>query len=302
MVEHQRLVDGAGVIVQPAGDGQIHGEVRLRHAEGGEILHHGPQLVKALVKGGVHAPVALQRGEHLVVGAADGHEVHHVFGLAGKHFDLVDQQLAHLFGADLVQLVHGAHDLAGLFAHAVHRVEAVEQLAVVHADLKAADAQTREGVVDDGRDLGLVGDVQLPVADDVDVGLIEFPEAAPLGALAPVDLADLEAAEGEGQLAVVSGDVFCQRHRQIEAQRQIAVALGEAVDLLLGLASALGQQHLGGLDHRRVQRREAVGGVGLAQRVLHALELKLLPGQKLHKAGERARCDFSHVKRFLSEG
>ena len=41
---------------------------------------------------------------------------------------------------------------------------------------------------------GVVGDVQLAVADDVDVRLIELPEPPPLGPLAPIDLADLEPA------------------------------------------------------------------------------------------------------------
>ena len=52
----------------------------------------------------------------------------------------------------------------------------------------------------------------------VDVRLVELPEPAPLGPLAPVDLPNLEAAEGKSQLAVVQGDVFRQRDRQIKAQ------------------------------------------------------------------------------------
>ena len=66
-------------------------------------------------------------------------------------------------------------------------------------------AQGGKGLVDDGGDLGLVGDVQRAVADDVDVGLIELPVAALLGPLPTVDLADLEPAEGEGQLVLVEG-------------------------------------------------------------------------------------------------
>ena len=100
-------------------------------------------------------------------------------------------------------------------------------------------------LVDDGGNLRLVDDVQLAVADDVDVGLIELAEAAALGALAAVHLADLIAAEGEGQLAVVQRHILGQRYGQVKAQGQVAVALGEAVDLLLGLAAALGQQDLG---------------------------------------------------------
>ena len=197
-------------------------------------------------------------------------------------------------GADLVQLVHGAHDLPGLLAHAVHGVEAVEDLAVVDLDLELGQAKLGKGIVNDGGDLGLVEDVQLPVADHVDIRLIEFPEAAPLGPLAPVDLADLVAPEGKGQLAVVGGDVFGQGHGQIKAQCQIAVPLLEAVDLLFGLAAALGQQHLRRFDDRGIQGREAVEGVALPQHAHHPLHLHLIPGGQLHKAGEGPGRDFCH--------
>ena len=48
--------------------------------------------------------------------------------------------------------------------------------------------------------------------------------------------------------------IFRQRHGEVEAQAQIGIALGEAVDLLLRLAAALGQQDLAGLDQGSVQR------------------------------------------------
>ncbi len=131
-------------------------------------------------------------------------------------------------GADLVQLVHGAHDVAGLLRQAQHGVKAVEDLPVVHPDLEALQAQGGEGPVDDGGDLRLVGDVQLAVADDVDVRLIELPEAAPLGPLSPVDLADLEAAEGEGELAVVQGHILGQGDGQVKAEGQVGVPLRES--------------------------------------------------------------------------
>ena len=81
------------------------------------------------------------------------------------------------------------------------------------------------------------------------------------------------------------GDVLRQRHGQVKAQGQVAVALGKAVDLLLGFAAALGKQHLGGLDQRRVQRIKAVQRVGFAQHLHDALHLHLRRGEQLHKAG-----------------
>ena len=120
---------------------------------------------------------------------------------------------------------------------------------------------------------------QLAVADDVDVRLIELAEPAALRPLAAVYLADLIAAEGEGQVVVVQGHILGKRHRQIKAQRQVGVALLEAVDLFFRLAAALGQQYLAGLDHRRVQRRKAVQAVRPAEDIHHPFHLLLRLGQ-----------------------
>ena len=81
------------------------------------------------------------------------------------------------------------------------------------------------------------------------------------------------------------GNILCQRYGQIESQGQVAVALGEAVDLLFGLAAALGKQHLGGLDQRGIQRIEAVQRIGFAQYLHDALQLHLRCRKQLHKAG-----------------
>ena len=52
--------------------------------------------------------------------------------------------------------------------------------------------------------------------------------------------------------------VFCQRDGEVEAKGQVAVSLLEAVDLFFGFAAALGQQHVGCLDRRRIERAEAI--------------------------------------------
>ena len=103
-----------------------------------------------------------------------------------------------------------------------------------------------------------------------------------------------ETAEREGQLAVVEGHVFGQGDGQVKAEGQVAVALGKAVDLLLRLAAALGQQHLGRLDGRGIQGGEAVQGIGLAQNLHHPVELYLPRGQQLHKTGQGAGFDLGH--------
>ena len=90
------------------------------------------------------------------------------------------------------------------------------------------------------------------------------------------------------------GNILCQRYGQTESQGQIAVALGEAVDLLLGFAAALGQKDLGILNGGGVQGGKAVGGVGPAEDLHHFFQLDLLVGQQLHKAGQRPRGHFCH--------
>ena len=225
-----------------------------------------------------------ERGEHLFVRALDadeGKDLVRLFALDGV---IVHENGAHQVRADLLDLIDRAHDVARLVGKPEHRVEAVQNAAVVDADLEALEAHRRKDVVDDGGDLGVVHDVQLAVADDVDIRLIELAEAAALRALAAVDLADLEAAEGEGELVVVQGDVLRQRHGQVKAQGEVAVALGEAVDLLFRFAAALGEQDLAGLDDGGIERGEAVAAIGRAQNVHHALHLLLLRGKQLHEA------------------
>ena len=69
----------------------------------------------------------------------------------------------------------------------------------------------------------------------------------------------------------MQGNVFRQRHRQVEAKGQVAVALGE--------------QHIARFDDGRVERGEAIDAVGRAQHLHKALHLCLRRGKQLHKAG-----------------
>ena len=88
-------------------------------------------------------------------------------------------------------------------------------------DLEALQPQNGEGLIDDGEDLRLVADVQGAVSDDVDVRLVELPEPATLSPLPPVDLADLEATEGEGELAVVQRHILGQGDGEVKAEGQV---------------------------------------------------------------------------------
>ena len=57
---HEGFVHGAGVVVQPPGDGQVHREFLLGHPEGPQVLHHCGQLVQSLVEQLMPSPVRLQ--------------------------------------------------------------------------------------------------------------------------------------------------------------------------------------------------------------------------------------------------
>ena len=285
MIQQDGLVNCPGVIVQAPGDGQVYGEILRRDAEARQILHHLRQLCQALVKDLISALVGGQRRQDLFIRAGDGHEAQDARGLLRMQLQIVLQNLADILRADLIQLIHRAHDIPRHGGKALHSIEAVQNLSVIHPDLESAQPQGAEGSADDGRDLRLVEDGELAVADDVNIRLVKFPEPAPLGPLAPVDLADLVPAEREGELVIVQRHIFGQRHRQVKTQRQVGVALGKAVDLLLRLAAALGQQHLRRFDQRRVQRGEAVEAVRLPQDLHHPFHLHLRPRQQLHKAG-----------------
>jgi hypothetical protein len=112
-----------------------------------------------------------------------------------------------------------------------------------------------------------VSERQFVAVDDVDVALIELPIATPLGPLAPVDTLDLGAPEREHEIVFVLGHVAGQRNGEVEAQRQVGVALFEGsgrlheIDLPLGLAAGLGEEDVGaledrGLDGRNPKRRK----------------------------------------------
>ena len=93
----------------------------LGYAEGGEVLDHRGELL--------HAPVeelifALQSGEGLH-GLIGGEKFQQLPGGFGGHGKVVHQQLFHFLGADLLQLVDGAHHVGRLRLQTQEREEAV---------------------------------------------------------------------------------------------------------------------------------------------------------------------------------
>ena len=89
--------------------------------------------------------------------------------------------------------------------------------------------------------------------------------------------------------------ILGQGNGQVKAESQVAVTLLEAVDLLLRLTAAFGQQDFGRFNDGGVQGGEAVEGIGLAEGLQDALELPLLPREQLHEAREGAGRCLCHV-------
>jgi len=238
---------------------------------------------------------------------AHGDEGQDLLDLLGRNLEaLAHQRFAHVICAALVQLVHFAQhgQLALAFGHAQAFEETAHQLAVVQLDAEITDAQLGEHGVDDGQHFSVVADAQAVLADHVDVALVELAEAATLGTLAAVHALRLVAAEREGQLVLVLGHVAGQRHGQVETQRHLrqrAVArfggVGQRtgglheVHLALGLATGLGQQDVGQLEHRRFHRQEPEALVVAADDVQHALERNLLARQQFKGAGRGTGLD-----------
>ena len=125
MVEHRGLVHRAGVVVQPARNGQVDLKVVGRHAEGLHVLRDRFQLVRALIEHLVFALVALERGED-ALGAARGLDEREQL-VRGCRCDaeIVHQDGFDLFRADLFQLVDRAHHVARLFGQAEDGEKAV---------------------------------------------------------------------------------------------------------------------------------------------------------------------------------
>ena len=125
VVEQRRFIDGAGVVVEAARNRQVDGEVFLRHAERAEVFCNGRELIETLIEDLVTAAILRERGEHLLVRALDadeGKDLVRLFALDGV---IVHENGAHEVGADLLDLVDRAHDVARLVGKPEHRVEAV---------------------------------------------------------------------------------------------------------------------------------------------------------------------------------
>ena len=243
---HEDLEDGAGVVVEAAGDAQVDldrdavaDSARTAVDDGSQLLEPG---VEQLVVDTESTHALDERG----VGDADGRQGQARLGLFGRGARGLDEQGGDGLGGLLVELVDGA-DRGRDVGDAEAAVEALDQLAVVELERQRRQGQLPEGLDHHPHHLDVVVERQLVTTDDVDVGLVELAVAAFLRALAAPGRLDLVAAEGELQLAGVLQDVTGERHGEVEVQTQprvagpfVSVQPAEDVDLLVDLA-ALGQ-------------------------------------------------------------
>ena len=290
MADQHSLVDGAGVVVQAAGDRQVSHELAgsAAHGLGDDLLELGQALVEQLVLDAEGADLLHEGG---VLGA-DARQLQRGVCLLLRGAHVLDEVRRHGLGADLLELVDLAQHGGGV-VEADAAVEALGELAVVDPQHELRDGQLREGVDDHQGHLDVVAERQCAVADDVDVRLRELAGAALLGALAAPDLLDLVAAEREVQVPGVVHDVAGERHGEVEVQRQLALLgtavlvllqTGDAVDLLVDLA--LAQQLIHGLHSAGLDRGEPVQLEGLPQRVEHVQLHEPLLREPLGEAGE----------------
>ena len=210
-----------------------------RNAEAVQIAHDGAQFVKAGIEERIPSPVRFQCVEHGGV-RRQGEKLQDFIGLFRLYREIVRQNAAHFLRADFLQLVDCAHDVGGFLRQFQHGIEAVQNFAVVHADVELLQTQRGKCAIDNRGNFRFIDNRKRAVADDVDVRLIELAETPALCPFAAVDFANLVAAEREGKFVAVQGDILGKGDGQIKAQGQIGVSLLETVNLFFRLAAALG--------------------------------------------------------------
>lgn len=234
------LEDGACVVVQAAGEGEIdyQGGCERRAVSGkgsgcgrdGIIGGEGRLCVGGVIIGCIVQQV-FQFGDAFqacLVGGEEGFQPGQL-GLVvagdvqvlfdGCDLDRVEAALGqlflYLFRPDLVELVDGDGDIRHLFGSAADFGQGGEDLPVVDPDLDG-DAQLLEGLAVDSRQFDLVDEGL--AAYDVGVALVEFAVAASGGTVGAPDGLHLVAFERKGQLSMVHGDKASERNGEVIAK------------------------------------------------------------------------------------
>ena len=274
MADQHGLIYGAGVVVQTAGNRQVGQHLTRRTA--GRLFNDLGQLGKTLIQQLVlHRILGGKRTHLLHEGCILGTNLGQLQGGRGSlraRTGLGLKLLGHALRTNLLQLVDGAQHGRGV-GQAQAQVEALGQLAVIHAQLEIGNRQLRQRIDNDQCEGHVVTERQLAVANHVNICLGELAGAALLRALATPDLLNLVTREREVQVAGVLHHVAGKRHGQVKVQGQLllglrGVVLLQARDGVHFLVDfALAQQLLDGLYRTSLNRGKTVQLKSLTQGV-----------------------------------
>ena len=197
-VTKDRLVNGACVIIQSAGDGNIQHHTPGGPAAGSDAGEQFPQVLKSLLTGGAAGEHAIKGEQNLVGIAAELCHVEDAGGGFGGYTNLFLHFRLYGITADFIELIKAAEDAHGLVLESAGFQEPVEHFAVVDADCEAFDADAFQQIVDDEECFDVGGVAER--ADGVEVALQKFAEATAGRAFTTPDGADVIAAEGCAEL------------------------------------------------------------------------------------------------------
>ena len=212
--------------------------------------------------------------------------------------------LSHALRANLLQLIDGTQHGRGV-GQAQAQVEALGQLAVIHAQLEIGNRQLRQRIDNDQREGHVVTERQLTVTNHVNVCLGELACAALLRALATPDLLNLVTREREVQVAGVLDHVAGERHGQVKVQSQLFLSLSSlvllqarnCVNFLVNLT--LAQQLLNSLYRTSLNRGETMQLKSLTQSVQNIILNQPLSRKILGKTRQRSLA--SHTRYSLTK-
>ena len=135
--------------------------------------------------------------------------------------------------------------------------------------------------MDTSDNLRVVSNRELVSANNIAVALVEFAEAAALGAFAAEVAVDLGDLERKAQIIIMFDNVACERHSVIEAQSLVGAVgrlggLAHHINLFFGITTGFCEEDLGAFDDRSFDIQEAVMVVYVADVLFELVKNGLL--------------------------
>gem|GEM_PF-117706 len=284
------FVDGAGVIIESAGDGDIEHHASGRPAAWSDAGEQFPEVLESLLTGGAADEHVIEREEYLVGITAELSHVKDAGGRFGGHADFLLHFSLNGIATDFIQLIKTPQDTDSLVLQIAGFKESVENFSVVDADGEAFDADAFEQIVDDEEcfDVGGVAEC----ADGIEVALQKFAEATAGGPFSSPHRSDVIPSKRRPQfLDVLSGEA-CEWDSEIEAHGDVAFALvGESEHLFVRFFAAFSQQYFGVFERRRVDGCKSVAAVDAAGGVDQLFAGHHLIGEEVAETAEGLRFD-----------